>query len=359
MSYFTCELCEKEFTTKQNLQYHTNKNVCRKKKDNICCYCNKVLSCKSSVYRHKKKCKPNICEDSSITKSDMTLTTSLIDVDKLYHMFVQLKEENNDLKKKMNNIENSSNTNNITNNTNYVNNGIVNNSVNQYILVGYGKEDMDKIDRSDLLKVLRSGFNSPLTLTETMHFNPKYPEFHNVYIPSMKDKYAMIYDGTNWTMVTKEYLIDKMYDDKRDYIEENLDEFLDSITESQRKALQRWMNAKEVHPYIQKIKEDIKLLLYNKRRIPLDSKRKSEGLEDNIMIDIERAYDTILNIPEYKECNNTNEEDCIISEIMSENIDKVVIEDKQRSRYLVNNKNLSTRSFNAPRNGAKRKVMTR
>jgi hypothetical protein len=38
----------------------------------------------------------------------------------------------------------------------------------------------------------------------------------------MKDKYAMMHDGTNWTLTTKEDLINKIYDDKKNYIEENL-----------------------------------------------------------------------------------------------------------------------------------------
>ena len=50
-------------------------------------------------------------------------------------------------------------------------------------------------------------------------FNPDYPEYHNVYISSMKDKYAMMYDGHNWNLVMKKDLIDKIYDDNKNYIE--------------------------------------------------------------------------------------------------------------------------------------------
>jgi hypothetical protein len=38
----------------------------------------------------------------------------------------------------------------------------------------------------------------------------------------MKDKYAMMYDGKQWTLTTKEDLITKIYEDKKSYIEENL-----------------------------------------------------------------------------------------------------------------------------------------
>ena len=70
----------------------------------------------------------------------------------------------------------------------------------------------------------------------------------------------------------KDELIDKLYDEKRDYIEENLDEFIQSLTKSQKKALDRWMDMDDDHVKIKEIKDKIKLLLYNKRNIPLNSK---------------------------------------------------------------------------------------
>ena len=88
----------------------------------------------------------------------------------------------------------------------------------------------------------------------------------------MKNQYAMIYDGHDWTLVMKDYLIDKLYDDKREYIEENLDEFINSLSDSQLSALYRWLNAADGHSYIKNIKNDIKLLLYNKRKLPMNNK---------------------------------------------------------------------------------------
>jgi len=175
---------------------------------------------------------------------------------------------------------------NVINNNNSnvnINNGVVNH--NHITLIGYGQEDLSKMSKNELLKVFRCGFNSTLQLTETMHFNPNYPEFHNVYISSMKNKYAMMYDGSEWTLVMKEELIDKLYDDKRDYIEENLDDFLDSLTPSQQRALHRWMNAGDTHPYIRKIKNDIKLMLYNKRKLPLNNTISKIEIDEELDLD--------------------------------------------------------------------------
>jgi len=125
-----------------------------------------------------------------------------------------------------------------------------------------------------MVKILQKGYNSTISLTEAIHFNPKYPEFHNIYITNMKDKYAMMYDGKNWNLTIKDDLINKIYDDKKNYIEENLDDFLDSLSISRKKALTRWLETSDDDEIIIKIKNEIKLLLYNKRGIAEQKKVK-------------------------------------------------------------------------------------
>jgi hypothetical protein len=115
------------------------------------------------------------------------------------------------------------------------------------------------------LKSLKNGFYSAVHLTEAVHFNPKYPEYHNVYISNIKDKYAMMYDGSKWSLTRKEKLIDKLYENKKNYIENNMDEFIDLLSQNQIKALENWLETDDDHDKIKEIKEMIKLLLYNKR----------------------------------------------------------------------------------------------
>jgi ankyrin repeat protein len=137
--------------------------------------------------------------------------------------------------------------------------------------LSYGQEDMTKIDNDEILNALKKGYYSTLTLTEAVHFNPKYPEYQNVYISNIKDKYAMYYDGKNWTLTMKEELIEKIYEDKKSYIEENLDDFVNSLTDSRKNALDRWLNTDEEDDKIKEIKGKIRLLLYNKRELPIEN----------------------------------------------------------------------------------------
>jgi hypothetical protein len=268
MSNFICDTCGKDFTLKRGLQYHIEKNVCREK-NHICTYCGSNFTSKTNMYRHiRTNCKVKKIED--------------VERNNIYEKLLQIEEHNKKLeerlasttkklafttrkletttKKLKSEIKYIKHTDNVVNN---VNNGIVANIT----LVGYGKEDISKIDKKDILKVLQTGYNSAIKLTETLHFNPKYPEYHNIYITNMKDKYAMMFDGQNWTLIMKEKLINKIYDDKKNYIEENLDEFIESLSASRKQALERWLDTDDNDKKIKDIKENIKLLLYNLRNL--------------------------------------------------------------------------------------------
>lgn len=252
---FDCDICGKSFTTKYNRDLHVSKKSCKDANVN-CEYCDKSFTTTMSKNRHIK----NSCKNKPDGDKEKIYEQLLV----MKNEIEQLKKENKKLRKIQNNgiVAHNSTINSMTNH------GTVNN-INNILLIGYGKEDISKIDKNDLLKGIRSGFNSTLKLTDSIHFNPKFPEYHNVYISSMKNKYAMMYDGDDWTLVTKDELIDKLYDDKKNYIEENLDDFIESLSESQKKALERWMELDDDHIKVKQIKEKLKLLLYNKRDVPL------------------------------------------------------------------------------------------
>lgn len=269
---YICEKCSKEFTRRENLEYHISKNAC-KNRGYSCKSCNKTFSSKSSMYRHNR-------ENCIIKKQHDAAKIEIFDrLIKLEENNKRLEEENTLLKREMRKMKSIDQTiNNIynSNDTNNTNNGLIIN--NNITLVGYGNEDMTKLDKSEVLKVLQTGYKSALKLTETVHFNPNYPEYHNIYISNMKDKYAMMFDGTNWMLTTKDDLINRIYDDKKNYIEENLDAFVDSLTTARKRALERWLNTDEDdpndNPKIKQIKDSIKLLLYNKRNIACEDVKK-------------------------------------------------------------------------------------
>ena len=242
---YKCKFCDKEFTTSSSMYRHTNHTCKIKERED---------QKRDDIYERLLELETN----------NKVLLIKTKEIDVLKKQTNNVEKENKKLKKKVVLLEKNANkVLNITNNANNINNGIV----AHINLIGYGKEDLTKINKKDILKAIQSGFDSALKLTETLHFNPKHPENHNIYITNIKDKYAMMFDGKDWNLTMKDILINKIYDDKKNYIADNLDEFIDSLSMSRKKALERWLSTDDDDDRINKVKNEIKLLLYNKRNL--------------------------------------------------------------------------------------------
>ena len=81
----------------------------------------------------------------------------------------------------------------ISSEKNVVYNQTINN--NFTILSHKQQPDLSHLTNSDYLKIMNRGFNSVPKLIEAIHFNPDKPENQNVYIPNIKTKYAMVWNG--------------------------------------------------------------------------------------------------------------------------------------------------------------------
>lgn len=297
MATFVCDKCDKNFTRRESLDYHMKNKVCVGKtynydvcdeKNFACKFCNRRFTKATSMYRHTnhfckiKKADTKNKEDilESLIKNQQETDKQLKQLKEANEILsknfkketVDLKKENKQLKqevktlkkniKVVKNIDNSKNNNGIINNN--INNHVHNNNI---VLVTYGKEDMTRFDKKDILKVLHDGFFSSVSLTKSVHFNPKYPEYHNIFISNIKNRYAMMYVDGKWIMTLKEDLINKLYEDKKSFIEENFDEFMDSLPESRKRALHKWVDMDEEDQKVKEIKEQLKLLLYNSRNM--------------------------------------------------------------------------------------------
>ena len=279
---FECTTCNKKFASKQCLTNHNAKNKC-KVYDIACESCKKTFASEPSMKRHMRtSCKAiiihaqnkkNILDELIRSKEELEkqFLTLKYASDQTNIEICKLRKQNVSLKQKMVKLEKKSiktiNTTHITNEI--VNNGTVNGVVNNtnIMLVGYGNEDMTKIDQNDILKAFHEGFFSSTALTKSVHFNPKYPEYHNVFISNIKDRYAMMYIDGKWKLILKTDLINQLYEDKKAYIEENLEDFIRSLPESRKRALHKWLEMDDEEQKIKDIKESIKLLLYNERYV--------------------------------------------------------------------------------------------
>jgi hypothetical protein len=289
MGDYICPKCNVTFNKKNHLNYHVEHDAC-KETNYICKYCDNGFTKSNSMYRHMKyNCKVKKREDIEKQATFEILKKLAEKENEEKREIKNLKEENKQLREDFEQFKNDikvktlkANNKTINNNvlTSNINNGIVNNNINNnFILVGYGREDLSRLSKAELLNAIQAGYRSTVTLSKTVHFNPKYPEYQNIYISNMKDTYAMMFDGNKWTLTTKEDLIDTIYEDKKNYIEENLEEFVGSLPPSGKRALDNWLAIDDDNENVKvkNIKNEIKLLLYNEKNIGINSKAVYEA----------------------------------------------------------------------------------
>ncbi len=246
---------------------------------NKCNYCEKVFGRKSVLSKHiKQNCK--IAKQQNKDKQEIFEKLKLLECqnETIINNIKQLENENKLLKEKIKTANPI--INNTTNNMN-----INNNTTNNIIMVSHGQEDLSKICKQLMTVACKRGYNTVPQLIEMIHFNPIFPEFHNVYIPSIKDKHAMIYDKETWSLKNKDEVVNELYLTNRDFIVNNIDGYYKSLTESEKKSLERWLNSDKNKDNNEKDKkaidytiEQLKLLLHNKRHIPIATKKQMASI---------------------------------------------------------------------------------
>jgi hypothetical protein len=242
-----------------------------KKPDNIkthypCRYCDKIFNNIKTRWSHEKKCK--IKKDNSTE----------IELEKI--KLAQMEEEN---KLKMINIKQLElqiklakiNKNNIINNSlinnnshNQTNNGIINNVFVKYNDVSYNT--LTNKERNEI-------FNSYNMIEESIkkiHFNPKLPEQNNLYITNLKDPYCNVFDGKQFSTLTKNELLPDLIDlhlfelylSKNKYkLKKTIRDKISKLEEKLNKDNKKYTDENDkIHKnYKEYMVEIIKLLIYN------------------------------------------------------------------------------------------------
>jgi len=233
-----------------------NKPIIKVNHSAECGYCKKKFRLKHDCDIHILECEVRTMFDRE--KAEI--------YNNLVQRITKLEEENRELRKEIPIVQVS--------NQNTLNKSININSNNTVNIVAFGEEDLYKINDKICQFMLRKGFQSVPRLIEYVHFNMNRPENHNVYIPNMQNNYAMTFDGFDWNLSNRKFVIDQLYEDKRIFLEEKYDQFYSILDAIAQRRFKRYLDSDEV--VNTDLKEQIKLLLYNKRKVPMRTKKKYE-----------------------------------------------------------------------------------
>lgn len=200
-----------------------------------CTFCNKAFTDFSNRYRHQRECKDkDICDD----EKSVILSTEL-------EAFVKAKVDEL-MDEKISKIRRCNTQNNIIYN---INNNNVNISSDSKTPRNFGFENMDAIPKS----FIRDCFlNLDMkAIFENLHFDPNFPENHNVRIKSTKKQQIEMFTNDEWTI--------RPYKNGVNDIIRNLYRILNTYQRHNRNELYEDMNKDELNELLAQLEEIYKL----------------------------------------------------------------------------------------------------
>ena len=241
---------EQQNLSKSNKNEHldnipTTKVAEKEEIDFACKYCDKRFSFRQSMNRHiKYTCTKNKDED---LKELVRLMNIQMEQQK-QEFNKKIETQAKQIEKLMGKLEVG----------NTFNTAIVNNIQ----LLGYRQTDVSHLTDQDYRSCIKRVNHCVKSMIEKVHFNPLKPENMNIYISNIKEKYIMVYDGANWNLANKKDELDRLYEEKEMMLEEWLDSNPD---EELKQKFLKYLDNKDNDECLNRIKEEIKLMLYNKQ----------------------------------------------------------------------------------------------
>jgi hypothetical protein len=153
--------------------------------------------------------------------------------------------------------------NNNTTTTNNTNNITVN-------ILPYEQTDISHLTDRDYQRAFNRASMCVPQILEKIHFDPEQPQNHNVYISSMNNKYIKLHDGERWNLRDREETLEDLFADAEYMLENKLEtwqEDEDPKSERATKKFEIYLKVKETETLYNKIKQELKLLLFNNRSL--------------------------------------------------------------------------------------------
>ena len=226
-------------------------------KQHRCKYCDKTYKYRSGLSKHiKYTCQKNKDEDFQelarlLNEKERQLVL------KESKMEIEMKK----MQKQIDKLTSKLQIQNI--NQGFVQNG---NNVINIQLLNHKDTDYSHLTANDYINCIADCNKCVKTLIEKVHFNSNKPENMNIYLSNIKGKYLMIYKDNTWQIQDKKTKIDDLYDSNEFVLETWYDEYKEKYP-SIIASFQKYLQNRDENEVLNGIKEEILVMLYNKRRM--------------------------------------------------------------------------------------------
>ena len=247
-------------TIKSPFSHHLSENDIKKdKKENKpfqCKYCSKIFKYKQGLYRHiKYTCKKN--DDEDLRELARLLN------EQLQEKNTQLESLRSNMQKQIDKLTTKLKIQNVNNGTIYNTNNTFNMNIK---LLNHVDTDYSHLTANDYIHCIQDCNHCVKTLIEKVHFNKNKPENMNIYISSIKGNYIMIYKDNVWQIRKRKEQIDDLYEYNEIVLENWYDEYKEKYPDIMN-SFNRYLHNKDDNDVLNKVKDEILLMLYNNRKL--------------------------------------------------------------------------------------------
>ena len=266
---YECDNCDYETTIKKDFEGHLNRKISCEEKIHKCNACNKIFTRAESLN---------------------------------YHIEHEVCKKKTNIKQKIN-IKGNIKGNNNNNNINVGRDLIIN-------LCPFGEEDPNDLSNKFYKKIVPKGLAALQSFVKAMYFNKNLPAHHTICISNYNKKTLQIFENDEWVTKQSEELsdtIDRMYMLLRDQykaFEKKPKKY--GLNENDLDKIKEFIN--EYQDQKDDVHKGIIPILYNKRRLPLEAKKRYEkqhGKKIHVDNDDDNSDDE-FNDPSYYNPKNIN-----------------------------------------------------
>jgi hypothetical protein len=241
---FSCQYCQKSFSTKNSLYRHINELRCQSMPD-------------EKILEIKRKSKNKVIQ----TKKNQIVERAHNNHNVFNHFFKGNDDSNmgSNIFNNIGHLSNTNNTNNIThyNNVNHIENvNQINIKINPF-----GKENISFLTKEDKLRILERVYNGVPELIKTIH---SHPENRNIFLPNVnKNVIAYLNDNNEIQYENKTDICQQLIDDNIERIDEFFNEFKNDIKSTMKERIGKMIDKSQEDINQEKYIKDINLFLMN------------------------------------------------------------------------------------------------